>query len=385
MKKKYQEIVDFIKNVYEDKHIPLHRPLFIGKEKKYLLDCIDSNFVSSVGEMVNKFEKQVSNFTGAKFAVATVNGTAALHVSLKLAGVLPGQEVISQALNFIASCNAISYCGAHPVFVDVDKDTMGMSPVALRNFLIKHAEKKNGYVFNKYSGRRIAACLPMHTFGLPCRIKEIAMICCEWGIPLVEDAAESLGSFVNNQHTGTFGMFGSVSFNGNKIITTGGGGMIITDNEDLAKRAKHITTTSKLNHPYEFEHDEIGFNYRLPNLNAALGCAQMENLTKFIDIKTQVFKQYHQFFERIGVKLVESIPGSTSNYWLNAIVFDSKTERDQFLDYANKQGVMSRPIWKLMTHLSMFKDAQNDLLVNSLWLEDRVVNIPSSVPMRNYV
>jgi dTDP-4-amino-4,6-dideoxygalactose transaminase len=262
---------------------------------------------------------------------------------------------------------------------------MGMSPVALRNFLIKHAEKKDGYVYNKYSGRRIAACLPMHTFGLPCRIKEIAMICCEWGIPLIEDAAESLGSFVNNQHTGTFGMFGTVSFNGNKIITTGGGGMIITNNEDLAKRAKHITTTSKLSHPYEFEHDEIGFNYRLPNLNAALGCAQMENLTNFIDIKTQVFKQYHQFFERIGVKLVESIAGSTSNYWLNAIVFDSKTERDQFLDYANKQGVMSRPIWKLMIHLSMFKDAQHDLLINSLWLEDRVVNIPSSVPMRNYV
>ena len=371
--------------MYGGDFVPLHRPLFIGNERQYLIDCINSNFVSSVGQMVSEFEKKVADFTKSRFAIATVNGTAALHVALLLSGVKRDDEVISQALTFVATCNAISYCGAHPVFIDVDRDTMGMSPIALHQFLVEHAEIKNGFAFNKHSGRRISACLPMHTFGLPCRIEEIRAICTEWGISLVEDAAESLGSFANNQHTGTFGKVGVLSFNGNKIITTGGGGMIITDDERLAKRAKHITTTSKLAHPYEFDHDEIGFNYRLPNLNAAVGCAQIENLAKFLDLKIQVFKKYQDFFEGIDIKLAQSIKGTSSNYWLNAIILDSKKERDQFLEYTNKEGVMTRPVWKLMTHLSMFKDHQNDKLNNSLWLEDRLVNIPSSVPMKNYI
>lgn len=380
MIKKNTLIVNFIKSIYGNDFIPLHRPVFKGNEKQYLIECIDSNFVSSVGQKVTEFENAIKKYTGSKFAIATVNGTAALHVSLKLVGVLAEEEVISQALTFIATCNAISYCGAHPVFIDVDRDTMGMNPVALSNFLNEFAEMRNGSAWNKYSGRRIAACLPMHTFGLPCRIEEIAAICLEWNIPLVEDAAESLGSFVKNRHTGTFGTFGALSFNGNKIITTGGGGMLITDDENLARRAKHVTTTSKLNHPYEFEHDEIGFNYRLPNLNAALGCAQMENLAKFIDIKADIFNKYNEFFKEIDIKIASSIKDASSNYWLNAIILNSKDERDQFLEYTNKEGVMTRPIWKLMTHLSMFKDCQNDGLINSLWLEDRVVNIPSSVP-----
>jgi aminotransferase in exopolysaccharide biosynthesis len=380
MKLFFDTFIEFVREIYGQKSIALHRPVFNGNEKQYLLDCIESNYVSSVGEKVTEFEYAVQKFTGSKFAIAMVNGTAALHVSLKLVGVLPEEEVISQALTFIATCNAISYCGAIPVFVDVDRDTMGMSPVALHNFLNKFAEMRNGSAWNKFSGKRIAACVPMHTFGLPCRIEEIAAICQKWGIPLIEDAAESLGSYVGNSHTGRFGIFGTLSFNGNKIITTGGGGMIITDDENLAKRAKHITTTSKLNHPYEFEHDEIGFNYRLPNLNAALGCAQMENLGKFLDIKADIFKKYYEFFRDKNIELAQPIQGATSNYWLNAVIFDSKRERDQFLEYTNKEGIMTRPIWKLMTHLPMFKDCQNDGLVNSLWLEDRVVNIPSSVP-----
>ncbi len=380
MKNKLKKIVEFIRELYGIDSIPLHYPVFKGNEKQYLIECIDSNFVSSVGRKVTEFEIAIQKYTRSKFAIATVNGTAALHVSLKLVGVLPEEEVISQALTFVATCNAISYCGARPVFIDVDRDTMGMSPVALRNFLNEFAEMRNGSVWNKFSGRRIAAVVPMHTFGLPCRIEEIATICLDWNIPLVEDAAESLGSFVKNRHTGTFGIFGSLSFNGNKIITTGGGGMLITDDENLARRAKHITTTSKLNHPYEFEHDEIGFNYRLPNLNAALGCAQMENLAKFIDIKADIFMKYNDFFKGIDIKIASSINDSSWNYWLNAIILNSKDERDQFLEYTNKERVMTRPIWKLMTHLSMYKDCQNDGLINSLWLEDRVVNIPSSIP-----
>ena len=245
-----QIIVDFVREIYGLGSIPLHRPVFEGKERQYLVDCIDSNFVSSAGARVAEFEQLITNFTGAKYAIATVNGTAALHAALQLAGVQRGEEVISQALTFIATCNALSYTGAYPVFVDVDRDTMGMSPYALSRFLDQNAEKRKGRAWNKSTGRRIAACVPMHTFGLPCRIEEIAAICSNWGIALVEDATESLGSYVDGRHTGTFGQLATLSFNGNKVITTGGGGMIITNDEDLAKRAKHITTTSKVPHPY---------------------------------------------------------------------------------------------------------------------------------------
>jgi aminotransferase in exopolysaccharide biosynthesis len=372
--------VSFCRLIFGGGFIPLHRPVFEGNERQYLVDCIDSNFVSSVGEKVVEFENRVAQFTGSKYAVATASGTAALHVSIVLAGVNKGDEVISQALTFIATCNAISYAGASPVFVDVDRDTMGMSPTALNHFLEHNAEMRNGQPINKVSGRRIAACIPMHTFGLPCRIEEISKICVDWGIPLIEDAAESLGSYVNGRHTGTFGKMGTLSFNGNKVITTGGGGMLITDCPVLAKRAKHITTTSKIPHPYQFEHDEVGFNYRMPNLNAALGCAQMERLPEFLAIKAQLSMQWNEFFEGQGVFSPRAMDENTANYWLNAIVLDSKSDRDKFLKYTNEGDVMTRPIWQLMSELKMYQNCQHDGLFNSTWLCERVVNIPSSVP-----
>ena len=274
--------VKFARAAYGDGFIPLHRPVFEGNERQYLIDCIDSNFVSSVGANVTEFEVKVADFVGCKHAIATVNGTAALHVAIELAGVSAGDEVISQALTFIATCSAISYAGAKPLFIDVDLDTMGLSPSALKIFLETNAEKSVDGTFNKLSGKRISACVPMHTFGFPCRIAEIAEICADWDIALIEDAAESLGSYAGSRHTGTFASMATLSFNGNKVITTGGGGMIITDDSELAKRAKYITTTAKIPHPYEFVHDEIGYNYRMPNLNAALGCAQMERLDEFL-------------------------------------------------------------------------------------------------------
>ncbi|HET9031774.1 MAG TPA: LegC family aminotransferase [Dokdonella sp.] len=369
-----------VRSIYGDGFIPLHRPVFEGNEKQYLVDCIDSNFVSSVGAKVTEFEQQIADFTGSRYAIATVNGTAALHAALQLAGVGQNDEVISQALTFIATCNALSYAGARPVFVDVDRDTLGMSPVALRSFLEQHAERRDEGCYNKSSGRRIAACVPMHTFGFPLRIEEIARLCTEYGIILVEDAAESLGSYVGERHTGNFGKLATLSFNGNKVITTGGGGMIITNDEALAKRAKHLTTTAKVPHPYEFVHDEIGYNYRLPNLNAALGCAQMERLAKMLAIKRGVAQGYREFFAGTDIRFVEPLTGNTANHWLNAIVLGSEEERDAFLQFTNSRDVMTRPVWRLMSRLPMFQDCQNDGLENSRWLEARVVNLPSSVP-----
>jgi len=375
-----ESTVDFIRKIYGDGAIPLHRPIFDGNEKAYLSDCIDSNFVSSAGAKVFEFEDKVASFTGAKHAVAVVNGTNALQVALLVAGVNAGDEVITQALTFVATCNAISYAGANPVFIDVDKDTVGMSPASLREFLEGNAFRKGGQAFNKSSGKRIKACLPMHTFGLPCRIQEISDICKEWGIHLVEDAAESLGSFYGKRHTGTFGLLGAISFNGNKIITTGGGGMLLTDDDQLAKRAKHITTTAKIPHKYEFWHDEVGFNYRLPSLNAALGVAQMEQLHWMLEMKERVAREYCEFFSSIGWQMVHPLQNCKSNNWLNAIVLGNQKERNAFLEYTNEKNIMTRPIWRLMSELEMFKHCQNDGLKNSKWLEERVVNLPSSVP-----
>ena len=375
------EILNFVAGQFPGEAVTLHRPVFSGNEKAYLAECIDSNFVSSVGVRVTEFEQGIAAYCGAKYGVATVNGTAALHIAMVVAGVDLGDEVITQALTFIATCNAISYIGAHPVFVDVDKSTFGMSPDALRRFLSINAETKEGVAYNKSTGRRFAACVPMHTFGHPCRIDEIAEVCAEFGIPLVEDAAESLGSYYKGKHTGGFGLLGAISFNGNKIITTGGGGMIVTNDETIARKAKHITTTAKIPHPYEFVHDQVGYNYRLPNLNAALGCAQLEQMDEFVRIKRNLAARYSKFFEEKGVSFVSEPEGAISNYWLNAIVLESREERDSFLKYTNDKGVMTRPIWRMMTELEMFKDCQHDGLENSLWLEDRVVNIPSSVPM----
>ena len=366
--------------LYGDGFIPLHRPIFEGNERTYLVDCIDSNFVSSVGAKVTEFEQKIADFVGADYAIATVNGTAALHVALELAGVKSGEEVITQALTFIATCNATHYCGAWPVFIDVDRDSLGMSPSALRSFLDEFVERRDEGVFNRHTGRRIAACVPMHTFGVPCRIEEIVAICTEFGISVVEDAAESLGSYVGDKHTGSLGLLGTFSFNGNKVITTGGGGMIVTNDQALAVRAKHITTTAKVPHAWEFVHDEVGYNYRLPNLNAALGCAQMEYLPEMLLAKAKVAERYAKIFEGSRLELVAPLNGTTANYWLNALLLKDREERDTFLEYTNSRNLMTRPVWNLMHRLDMFKNCQHDGLSNSLWLEDRLVNIPSSVP-----
>lgn len=360
--------------------IPLHRPVFSGTERDDLVACIDSNFVSSVGEKVTEMERRVADFAGARFGVAVVNGTNALQVALRLVGVERDCEVLTQALTFVATCNAIAYLDAKPVFVDVERATLGMSPDALRAFLEEFGERREEGCFNRRTGRRIAACQPMHTFGHPCRIDEIALLCEEWGIPLVEDAAESLGSYYQGRHTGTFARLGVFSFNGNKIITTGGGGMIVTDDEALATRAKHLTTTAKVPHPYEYLHDELGYNFRMPNLNAALGCAQMAQLDGFLATKRDIAGRYAAFCDEPGIEFVREPAGAQSNYWLNAIVLGSKEERDAFLEYSNGQGIMTRPLWKLMVDLPMFSDCQHDGLAMSRWLEERVVCLPSSVP-----
>ena len=376
----YTPVVDFIRSVYKtDSFIPLHEPRFLGNEKEYLNECIDSTFVSSVGKFVDEFEKKIASYTGAKYAVATNNGTSALHISLLISGVESGDEVITQSLTFVATCNAISYCNTVPIFIDVDKDTMGMSPVALEAFLKENAIIKDQQCVNKSTGNIIKACVPMHTFGHPCRIDEIQRICKEWHIILVEDSAESLGSFYNNQHTGTFGELGVISFNGNKIITSGGGGCILTNSEELAKKAKHITTTAKEPHKWEYTHDLVGYNYRMPNLNAALIVAQLEQLEGFLRNKRFLAKSYEVFFNGGNIQFVSEPENSKSNYWLNSIILKDKIQRNLFLDETNSQSVMTRPIWTLMNKLPMFKGAQCGDLTNSEWLEDRVVNIPSSV------
>jgi perosamine synthetase len=375
-----QKTVDFIKQTFNtNEFIPLHEPRFIGNEKKYLNDCIDSTFVSSVGKYVDTFEKEFAKIVGSKYAIATVNGTAALHISLILADVKKDDEVITQPLTFIATCNAISYIGAKPIFVDVDLDTLGLSPDSLKSFLETNCELKENICINKTTGKTIKACVPMHTFGHPCRIDEIKDICDTWNISLVEDAAESLGSFYKEKHTGTFGKVGAFSFNGNKIITSGGGGVIVTDDEVIAKRAKHITTTAKIPHPFEYVHDEIGYNYRLPNINAALLVAQLEQLKGFLEAKRNLSLKYKEFFSSNNINFIEEPKNCKSNYWIQAVLLNDKKQRDNFLEFTNKNGVMTRPIWKLMNELEMFKDCQKTDLKNSKYLEERVVNIPSSV------
>ncbi len=376
----YTEVVDFIRGIYKtDKFIPLHEPRFLGNEKKYLNECIDSTFVSSVGKFVDEFEEKIASYTGAKYAIATSSGTSALHISLILANVGNNDEVITQPLTFVATCNAIDYCGAKPIFIDVDKDTMGMSPKSLKDFLLANAKVKNKQCINKTTGGIIKACVPMHTFGLPCRIDEIHKICQEWCIVLVEDSAESLGSFYDSQHTGTFGDLGVISFNGNKIITSGGGGCILTSNEDLAYKAKHITTTAKEPHKWNYTHNMIGYNYRMPNINAALIVAQLEQLSEFLGSKRSIAKLYKDFFQNKDILFVKELENCKSNYWLNSAIFTNKDNRNLFLNETNNHGVMTRPIWTLMNKLPMFKGAQCGDLTNSEWLEDRVVNIPSSV------
>ena len=403
----YSKHIDFIKSVYGNQEFtPLSVPVFVGNEKKYLSECIDTTFVSSVGKFVDRFEEEMAKYTGAKKAVVCVSGTNALHMSLMLAGVERDDEVLTQALTFIATCNALSYIGAHPVFIDVDRSTMGLSPDAMKAWLQANAEVRDNKnisrddiqlhtdyatpqypceqdtkaCYNKNTGRRIKACVPMHTFGHPVRIEEIVNLCKEWHIELVEDAAESIGSTYKGQHTGTFGKIGAISFNGNKTITTGGGGMLLFNDEEFGKYAKHITTQAKVPHRWEFRHDHIGYNYRMPNINAALGCAQLENLDIYVESKRRVAAEYEAYFKNVPeIEFFVDSSDTFSNYWLNAVILKDKTAQLEFLEQTNDNGVMTRPIWELMNRLPMFESCENDGLENTIWFADRVVNIPYSV------
>jgi aminotransferase in exopolysaccharide biosynthesis len=376
----YSNVIDFVKNQFRSKDfIPLHEPNFRGNEQKYVLDAIDSTFVSSVGAYVDKFEFMLAELSKTKRAVAVVNGTSALQVALRLSGVATGDEVLTQALTFIATVNAILYNGASPVFIDVDLDTMGLSPHALENFLEEFGELRNGICFNKKTNKRIAACMPMHTFGFPVHLDELIRVCNKWNIPVVEDAAESIGSEYKGMPTGGFGKLGVFSFNGNKIVTSGGGGGIVTNDEDLGRKAKHLTTTAKVPHAYEYVHDDIGFNFRMPNLNAALACAQLEQLDSFIQNKRTLASEYSSYFKSIGIKFRTELPNTKANYWLMCVELGNKAERDQFLKSTNDAKVMTRPIWQLIFRSPMYAFFQKDEQKNAIFLEDRIVNIPSSV------
>ncbi|MEG2556741.1 MAG: LegC family aminotransferase [Odoribacter sp.] len=379
----YKETVTFIKELYGSEKVFLHEPLFIGNEKKYLAECIDSTFVSSVGKFVDRFEAMVAEYTGVKRAVVCVSGTNALHIAMLLVGVEREDEVITQALTFIATCNAISYIGAHPVFIDVDRDTMGLSPAAMERWLSENAEVKGGICYNKTTGRRIKACVPMHTFGHPVHLDELVEVCQKYHLELIEDAAESIGSFYKGKHTGTFGKVGAISFNGNKTITTGGGGMLLFQDEELAQFAKHLTTQAKVPHRWAFVHDHIGYNYRMPNINAALGCAQMENIERYVASKRETAEKYKTFFASVdGIEFFTEPKDCRSNYWLNVVLLNDKSAQQAFLEYTNDHGVITRPVWELMNRLAMFKDCQTDELKNTKWLADRLVNLPSSVRLK---
>ena len=376
----YEKTIDFVKKLYCQERVPLAVPKFIGNEKKYLEECIDTTFVSSVGSFVDRFEKDMAEYTDAKRSVVCVSGTNALHMAMMLVGVERNDEVLTQALTFIATCNAISYIGAHPVFIDVDKSTMGLSPDALKDWLVKNAEIRNGQCYNKHTGHRVKACVPMHTFGHPVRIEEIAVVCAEYHIELVEDAAESIGSKYKGKHTGLFGKVGALSFNGNKTITTGGGGMLLFMDEELGALAKHLTTQAKVPHRWEFRHDHIGYNYRMPNINAALGCAQLEHLDEFIADKRATAAAYAEYFKNVGdIDFFTEPADSFSNYWLNVVILKDRDAQQAFLQETNDNGVMTRPIWELMNRLPMFEKCEHDSLENTNWFADRVVNIPSSV------
>ena len=376
----YSDVIGFIKNQFDNKaFIPLHEPRFWGNEKKYIADTIDSTFVSSVGAYVDKFELMMSSISGTNKSIAVVNGTSALQVALRLAGVNAGDEVITQALTFIATINAIIYNGASPIFIDVDIDTMGLSPNAVDAFLEEFGEMREGICYNKKTNRKIAACMPMHTFGFPVHLDKLLKVCNKWNIPLVEDAAEAIGSEYHSKPIGSFGKLGVFSFNGNKIVTSGGGGVIVTNNIELGIKAKHLTTTAKVPHPYEYVHDEIGYNFRMPNLNAALACAQLEQLPKFIESKRTLALEYDSFFRSNGIKFRTELPQTKANYWLMCVELENKQERETFLKVTNENGVMTRPIWQLIFKSPLYSRFQKDEQINATYLEDRIVNIPSSV------
>jgi len=377
----FDGFIEFVREIYgTNDFIPLHEPRFSGNEKKYLMDTIDSTFVSSVGKYVDDFELVVAEYTGAGYAIATVNGTAALHTALVLAGVQDNDEVITQSLTFVATCNVIRYCDAEPVFVDVSKETLGLSPDSMASFLDEFCEVGNdGFCRNKKTNKIIRACVPMHTFGFPVELDEINQLCRKYNITLVEDAAESLGSTYKEQHTGIVGTLSAVSFNGNKIITTGGGGMLLTNDKSLAEKAKHITTTAKIMDKWAFEHDEVGFNYRLPNLNAALGLAQMESLPKILKVKRVVAERYQEWGENNGIQFIKEPEHTKANYWLNTVITENITQRDAMLEQTNNNGVMTRPVWTPMHQLPMYQNCLRTEMLNTEWLFQRLINVPSSI------
>jgi len=375
------QIVEAIREVVGLGPVALHEPSFEGNEWIYLKECLDSNYVSSVGKFVDQFELSLANYTGAKYAISVVNGTAALQIALKLAGVNSGEEVLLPALTFVATANAISYLGAIPHFVDSEERTLGIDVVKLREYLSANTEKQSGLCVNKSTKRVIRALVPMHTFGHPSDLEQLLSIARDFSLVLVEDAAESLGSFYKGQHTGTFGLLGTLSFNGNKTITTGGGGAILTNDEALARRAKHLTTTAKIAHKWEFDHDEIGYNYRMPNINAALGCAQMEKLPEKISSKRKLFNRYKEEFQLIsGASIFEEPQNCQSNYWLQTLLLqdDNLDLRDSVLEASNKEGIMARPAWKLMSNLAPYRNLPAMSLKGANSLYRRVINLPSS-------
>lgn len=377
---KYSDTINFIKSLYNNQaYVMLHAPKFLGNEKKYLNDCIDTTFVSYVGKYVTDFENHIKNVTGTKNAIAIVNGTCAIQIALIASGVKPGDEVITQALTFAATAAAIKHAGAEPVFVDVDKKTLGLSPESLTEYLEKYTEIRSNITYSKVTGRKIAAVIPMHTFGHPVRIDEIIKVSQKYNLTVIEDSAESIGSYYNNKHTGTFGRAGIFSFNGNKTVTTGGGGMLISDDDQLASRVRYITTTAKRPHKWEFFHDEVGYNLRMPNINAAVGCAQMEYLDTILENKRETAAKYKEFFKSIGIPFFEEPDNCKSNYWLNVIILKDRIERDNFLELSNCNNIQTRPVWTLMTKLPPYQQCHHCPVPNSEWFEDRIVNIPSGL------
>ena len=378
--KHIKDTISFIQEIFKStEFIPLHAPSFGGNEKKYLIETIDSTFVSSVGAYVDQFEAMMTAITKTKKSVAVVNGTAGIQVALRLVGVSAGDEVITQALTFVATANAIAYNGASPIFLDVDLDTMGLSPDAVSRFLEEFGDLRDEGCFNKKTRNNISACLLMHTFGFPVHLDELKAVCDTWNIPIVEDAAESLGSEYINQPTGSIGEMGVFSFNGNKIVTCGGGGAIVTNNEELGMKGKYLTTTAKVPHSYEFFHDELGFNFRMPNLNAALACAQLEQLNRFLKNKRSLATDYINFFDNSGIQFRTETPNTKANYWLMCVELENQKARDLFLAETNAAKVMTRPIWQLMCRLPMYQHCQRDEQLNAKFLQERIVNIPSSV------
>lgn len=378
------QIVKAIQSVVGSGPAALHEPRFAGNELVYLKDCLDSTYVSSVGEYVNRFEANLASYTGAKHAVAVVNGTAALHIALQLVGVQPGDEVIIPALTFVATANAVSYCGATPHFADSEERTLGMGPQALREYLQHITEIRGGQCVNRITGRIIRALVPMHTFGHPVDIEGLLAVARDFHMVLIEDAAESLGSTILKRHTGTFGMLGTLSFNGNKTITTGGGGALLTDNTVLAKRAKHLTTTAKVPHRWNYFHDEIGYNYRLPNINAALGCAQLEQLPYFLEAKRITFERYQAAFSSVPqLRIISEPKGCQSNYWLQTLLLDEAVagQRDAILAATNNLGLITRPTWKLINRLEPYSSCPKMELSVAESLEARLINLPSSVSL----